>query len=81
MSVLPPLIPISGASSLHLRSPTSADVIAFQDKAPEDMDAAHMLLSLTGSGSIEKILGRSQMNGMILPGSPPPTSSQLPQVT
>ena len=38
--------------------------------AREEVDAAHMLLSLTGSGSIDKILGRSQLNGIALPSQP-----------
>ena len=79
-SALPPLIPIKHASP-RLLSPSSAHQtsLSFQDKAPEDVDAAHMLLSLTGSGTISKILGRSQMNGMILPGSPPPVPQQQQQ--
>ena len=54
----------SPLSSLH-RHTKSVDV-----SAREEVDAAHMLLSLTGSGSIDKILGRSQLNGVTLPKSP-----------
>ena len=80
---MPTAIDVTMSSPSHVMSPPPSHFMSsplthhrtmaksmVEVAAREEVDAAHMLLSLTGSGSIDKILGRSQLNGIALPSQP-----------